>query len=123
MDYASQFRLLKIFCLVSGLLNIISALSWLMITIAGGLASYGLLCLVGFMPLINIVVCAMDFRAYNKLNMLNRRGTFQTLKIASILDIVSIVTFNVLGMIWGIYVLVTINTPQFKNELNERGIY
>lgn len=119
----SELQTSKTFFLVSGIINILGFFGWGTSTVAGGIASCGVCCLIGFLPVINIVSCIMDFIAYNKLNTLNQKGTFSTVQTAAILQIITIVTGNVVSFIFGIITLNNIGKDPVKVFLNEKGVY
>jgi len=118
-----QLNLIKIFFLISGILNICYALGWGGYSIIGGLITCGIGCLFGIVPIINVIACVMDFMAYNKINRMDRTGTFSTIQFAAIFDIVSILSGNFGSMILGIITLVMLNNPETGEELKKRGIY
>lgn len=119
----SELQTSKTFFLISGIMNILVFLGWSGTTILGGLITCGIGCLVGIVPLINIVCCIMDFMAYNKLNTLNRVDTHGTMQFTAILEIVTILSGNIVSMIFGIITLTHLNKPEVQNFLKEKGIY
>ncbi|MBX7042206.1 MAG: hypothetical protein K1X85_04810 [Ignavibacteria bacterium] len=119
----SELQTAKTFFLVSGIINILAFFGWGTSTIVGGAFSCGIGCLMGILPVINIISCIMDFIAYNKLNTLNRTGTYDTMQTASVFQIVTIVTGNVISFIFGILNLNNIGSESSKTFLRERGIY
>lgn len=119
----SELQTSKTFFLVSAIINILAFFGWGTSTIVGGAFSCGLGCIVGILPVINIISCTMDFIAYNKLNTLNRTGTFETMQTASVFQIVTIVTGNVVSFVFGILTLNNIGRDSVKSFLQERGIY
>jgi hypothetical protein len=123
MNNNDQLNLLRIFFLISGILNILYGLGWSGYTLIGGLISCGLGCLFGAIPVINIIASVMDFISYNRLNRMNRSGTYSTLQFAAIFDIISILTGNIASMIFGIVALVFLNNEEVKNEMRQKGIY
>ncbi len=123
MNNNDQLNLLRIFFLISGILNILYGISWSGYTILGGLITCGLGCLFGAIPVINIIACVMDFNSYSRLNRMNRSGTYSTLQFAAIFDIISILTGNVASMVFGIIALVFLNNEEVKNEMKQKGIY
>jgi polyferredoxin len=114
---------MKVFFLISAILNLITALVWFFYTIIGGLASCGIGCIMGFLPVISIVATVMDFIAYNKLNLQNKTGTYSSVQFAAIFDIISILTGNVVSLVFGIMNLMFLNEEGTKNYLVQRGIY
>lgn len=119
----SELQTAKTFFLVSGILNILGFLGWGTSTVIGGIATCGAGCLVGFLPVINIVSCIMDFIAYNKLNSLNLKGTFGTVQTAAIFQIVTILTGNIVSFIFGIITLNNLSKEPVKTFLQEKEIY
>ncbi len=59
----SELQTAKTFFLVSGIINILGFLGWGSTTVIGGIASCGVGCLAGFLPVINLISCIMDFMA------------------------------------------------------------
>lgn len=123
MQYNNQLNVLKMLFLISGILNLISALVWIGNTVLGTVAFCGLGCVVGVLPLINTIACVLDFMVYNRLKNNNKTGTHSLIKFASIFDIIVILTFNITSTVFGIIALVMINKPEVKQEMVNRGIY
>jgi hypothetical protein len=119
----SELQTAKTFFLVSGIINILGFLGWGTSTVIGGAFSCGLGCIVGILPVLNIISSIMDFIAYNKLNTLNRTGTYSTIQTASVFQIVTILTGNVVSFVFGIINLNNIGRDSIKSFLQERGIY
>lgn len=119
----SELQTARTLFLVSGIINILGFLGWGGSTIIGGIATCGVGCLVGILPVVNVISCIMDFIAYNKLNTLNQKGTFSTIQTAAILQIVTIVTGNIVSFIFGIINLNNLGKENVKSFLNEKGIY
>ncbi|MBZ0201882.1 MAG: hypothetical protein K8I03_02570 [Ignavibacteria bacterium] len=123
MNNNEQLNLLKIFFLISGILNILFAAGWGGYTLIGGLITCGLGCLFGAIPVINVIACVMDFITYNRLNRMNKTGTYDTIQFTAIFDIVTIITGNVVSMVFGIIALIFLNNEETKKSLKEAGIY
>ncbi|HPS65004.1 MAG TPA: hypothetical protein PK447_05470 [Ignavibacteria bacterium] len=119
----SELNTSKIFFLISAILNLLFSIGFGGFTILGGIASLGCGCLLGFLPVITVVACIMDFIAYNKLSGLNQKGTYSTMQFAAIMDIVTIVPGNVVSLVFGIINLTYLNNPNVKTFLTEKGIY
>ncbi len=119
----SDLQTSKTFFLVSGIINILAFLGWGTSTIIGGAMSCGIGCIVGILPVFNIVSCIMDFIAYNKLNVLNRTGTYGTIQTAAVFQIITILTGNLVSFIFGIITLNNIGKNEVKIFLQERGVY
>ncbi len=123
MNNNEQLNLLKIFFLISGILNVLFATGWSGYTLIGGLITCGIGCLFGAIPIINVIACIMDFIAYNRLNRMNKTGTYNTIQFTAIFDIVTIITGNVVSMVFGIIALIFLNNEETKKSLKEAGIY
>lgn len=123
----SEINTAKTFFLISAIINILILLGWGGSSILGGscLLSVGcpLGCFVGIFSFINLLACIFDFMAYSKLNNLNQPGTAGTMKNAAIIDIITILTGNVVSLIFGILILQYLNNPHVDNYLRERNIY
>ena len=119
----SELQTARTFFLVSGIINILAFLGWGTSTIIGGAFSCGLGCIVGVLPVLNIISCILDFIAYNKLNTLNRTGTYSTIQTAAVFQIVTILTGNIVSFVFGIITLNNIGSDNIKTFLQERGIY
>jgi hypothetical protein len=123
MNNNEQLNLLRIFFLISGILNILFGISWIFYTIIGGLVTCGFGCLFGVIPVLNIIACVMDFVVYGRLNRMDRSGTYSSLQFAAIFDIITILTGNVASMIFGIVALVFMNNDEVTRFMKEKGIY
>jgi hypothetical protein len=119
----SELNTSKTFFLISAIVNILILLGWGGTTVLGGIATCGIGCLLGALPILNLVSCILDFMAYSKLNSMNQPGTAGTMKNAAIMDIVTVVTGNVVSLIFGILILQYLNSPSVDNYLKERNIY
>lgn len=114
---------MKSFFLISGILNGIAFISWGGYTIISGLVICGLGCIFGILPAISLIASIMDFIAFSKVNSLNKTGTYGSAKFAAIFDIVTILTGNIISMVFGIMCLSYLNDPQMKEYMQQRGIY
>lgn len=119
----SEINTAKTFFLVSAILNILFALGLGVWSFFLGAFSCGIGCIAFIAPAINIVSCVMDFIAYNKLNTLDRSGTLNTMQTAAIWEIVTILTGNVVSMVFGIITLSYIGNQNVRTYLTERKIY
>ena len=119
----TELQSAKTFFLISGIINILGFLGWGGSTVIGGIATCGAGCLIGFLPVINIVSCIMDFIAYNKLNNLNQKGTFGTIQTAAIFQIITVLTGNIVSFIFGILTLSYLSKDHVKAFLQEKEIY
>lgn len=123
MQYNNQLNTLKTLFLISGILNAICVVVWLGNTILGAVAFCGLGCVIGVFPVINTIACVLDFMVYNRLNRMNKTGTYSTIKFAAIFDIISIVTCNITSLVFGIIALNMISKPEVQQEMVNKGIY
>ena len=72
MQYNNQLNVLKMLFLISGILNLITAVVWLFNTILGAVAFCGLGCMIGVLPIISTISCVLDFMVYNRLKNNNK---------------------------------------------------
>jgi len=119
----SQLHTAKTLFLVSGILNIVMLLGWFGGSIISGFFTCGAGCLFIFLPIINIAVCVLDFIAYDKLNSLNKTDTFKTIQLTAILEIVSILSGNIVSFVFGIIILNFLSNSEVNMFLKEKGIY
>ncbi|HRE39806.1 MAG TPA: hypothetical protein PLG90_00600 [Ignavibacteria bacterium] len=117
----------KTFFLISAILHICYffgiGTSLLFSGVIAGIFSCGTGCFVVIIPIINIVACVMDFIAYNKLNTLNAPDTYKTMYNAAIFDIISIVTGNIISLVFGILILQNLKKEENIAFLKDKGIY
>jgi|WetSurMetagenome_2_1015567.scaffolds.fasta_scaffold90377_3 hypothetical protein len=123
MNIPSELENGKIFFLISGIFNILIFMGWGANTIVGGIFTCGLGCLLGVFPVVNVVGAVMDFMAYNKLNNLNMPGTHGTIYNASIIQIITIVTGNIVSLIFGILNIQNFQKENVKTFLRDKDIY
>ncbi len=119
----SELQTCKTFFLISGIVNILVLLGWGGTTIFTGLVTCGIGCLIGFVPLINLMSCILDFMTYNKLNNLTVPGLYSSMQFTAIVEIVTILSGNIVSLIFGILILTYINNPPVTAFLKEKGIY
>jgi len=119
----NQLGSIKVLFLVSGILNILTVGSWVMLTIIGTITTIILGCGAFLVTVIVIAACIFDFINYNRLSQLNRTGTFRSIKIAAWLDIGVIFSLNITSFILGIIILNKLSNPETIQELKEKGIY
>ena len=85
--------------------------------------SCGVGCLFGAFPVINVIACVLDFIMFNRLSRNDRSGTYSTMQMASIFDIITILTGNIFSMVIGIVGLVMLNNEEVKQDMKSKGIY
>ncbi len=123
MNNNKNAGVIKVLFLVSGILNLITILSWVIITISATLTFPPLGCLAVLITLVTTAACIYDFICYYRLKNLNRTGTHRTVKIAAILDICVIFSLNITSVVFGFIILNLLSKPETKQELAEKGIY
>lgn len=123
MNIPSEIQSSRTFFLISAIVNIFIFLGWGGTAFFTGIVTCGFGCFMGLIPVINVIGCVMDFIAYNKLNKLNQSGTFGTVQFAAIVQIVTILTGNIVSMIFGIITLQNLGKESMKNFFQEKGIY
>ncbi len=122
MQVYKNLGMIKILFLVSGILNLLTAITWLMLTFVGTITTIILGCGGFILVLISAAACIFDFICYNRLNRLYKTGTLRTIQIAAVLDILAIFTLNITSVIFGIIILVKLSNPEVKQELIQSGI-
>jgi hypothetical protein len=123
MNIPSEIQSSRTFFLISAIVNILIFLGWGGTAFFTGVVTCGFGCFMGLIPVINVIGCVMDFIAYNKLNKLNQSGTFGTVQFSAIVQIVTILTGNIVSMIFGIITLQNLGKDNIKNFFQEKGIY
>ncbi|MBL7129375.1 MAG: hypothetical protein ISS16_10395 [Ignavibacteria bacterium] len=123
MNIPSEIQTTRTFFLISAIVNIFIFLGWGGTALFTGIVTCGFGCFMGLIPVINVIGCVMDFIAYNKLNSLKQSGTYGTVQFAAIIQIVTILTGNIVSMIFGIITLQNLGKDNMKNFFQEKGIY
>ena len=121
--FPAELQLSKTFYLISGILNLISTIVWASYIIIVGISTCGFACLFGFLPVINLISCIMDFWAFQKLKNLNMTKTYSTMQFAAILEIMTILTANIVSFVFGILNLSHIKKENVQAYLRQTGIY
>lgn len=121
--FPAELQLSKTFYLISGILNLISTIVWASYIIIVGISTCGIACLFGFLPVINLISCIMDFWAFQKLKNLNMTKTYSTMQLAAILEIATILTANIVSFVFGILNLSHIKKENVQAYLKQTGIY
>ncbi len=119
----NELNLTKTFFLISGIINSVFAVGWVIYTLIIGVFSCGIGCLFGVLPVLNIIAAVLDFIGYNRLSRLDTPGTYNSIQFASIFDIITFLTGNPVSGIFGIINLVNLNNESVKNYLVSKGIY
>lgn len=118
-----QLGSIKVLFLVSGILNLLTAVSWMLLTILGTITTIILGCGGFLVTIIVTAACIFDFINYNRLSKINRTGAFRSIKIAAWLDIGVIFSLNITSVVFGIIILNKLSNPETIQELKEKGIY
>ncbi len=113
---------IKVLFLVSGILNLLTAISWALLTVLGTISTIILGCGGFIVTVIVTAACIFDFISYNRLNKMNRTGTSRLIKIAAVLDLMVILSLNVTSVVLGVIVLVKMNNIETQQELKQSGI-
>lgn len=121
-DY-KNLGVIKVLFMVSGVLNLLTAISWLMLTVIGTISTIILGCGGFLVTIIAAAGCIFDFICYNRLNKLNKSGTYRTIQLASVLDLLAIISLNITSVVFGVIILVKLSKPETKQELIQSGTY
>ncbi len=104
---------LRAFVLVALIVNSIATLSWLIATVAGGVATCGLGCLVIVLPIVTGAAIWLDAVALSKLNQPPAPAVAGAVRTAGILDIIAgVVSLSVIPLVMGILTLVYLQKPE-----------
>jgi len=113
----------KVLFLVSGILNLLTTITWILITLLATVTFTILGCGGLLIAIICAAACIFDFICYNRLSKMNRTGTHKTIRIAAMLDIGVIFTLNITSVVFGMVILAKLNNPDTRKELIQNGIY
>lgn len=106
---------IRVFFIVSLIVNAIATMAWLGSTVVGGIATCGLGCLLIVLPTASAVAIVLDAMAISKLNQPPSTAIADFLKLTAIVDIIAgTVTMSVVPLIMGILVLVYLQKPEVK---------
>ncbi len=119
----SELRVSKALYLTSSILSIIYGGLGLIATIIFGSLTCGCGCVIVILPIYCTIVSILDYIAYDKLNNLNQKNTFNTLQTAAILEVISILTGNIVVTVFGIINLIHLQRQEVKDFLISRNIY
>lgn len=114
---------IKILFLVSCILNILTSLSWIFLTVIAAISFLPLGCGAALVLFLSAAAGIYDFICYNRLNKKNRTGTHRTIKIAAVLDIIAVISLNITSVVFGFIILNMLSKPETKQELTEQGIF
>ncbi len=123
MNNNKNAGVIKVLFLVSGILNLVTTIVWVLLTVVATVTLTILGCGGVIIALISGAACIFDFICYNRLKNLNRTGTHKTIKIAAVLDICVIFSLNITSVVFGFIILNLLSKPETKQELAEEGIY
>lgn len=106
---------LKVFFLVSLIVNAITTVIWFVSVLGVGAATCGLGCLLIIIPVIPTIALVLDAQAVSKLNQPPNPATYQHLKTTAILDIVSgVVSVGLVPLVMGILALLHLQKPEVQ---------
>ena len=100
----------RTYFLVCGIVNLIAAIVWALVTLFGGLATCFFGCLLVVFPILHFAVMIFDFIAASRLSSPPTPGTYSFLKLTAILDIVA--GLAVVPLILGILNLQLLARPE-----------
>lgn len=106
---------LKIFFLVSLIVNAVVTGVWLLSVVGFGAATCGLGCLLIFVPAIPGVALVFDAMSLSKLGLPPNPATYSFLKTTAILDIVAgVISVGIVPVVMGILALMSLQNPQMQ---------
>lgn len=120
-DY-KNLGMIKILFIVSGVLNLLTAVSWLLLTILGTITTVILGCGGFIITAIVTAACIFDFICYNRLNKMNKTGTLKTIQLAAVLDLLAVFSLNVTSAVFAIIIFIKLSKHETKLELSQSGI-
>ncbi len=119
----SELRISKALYLTSAIINIIYAGFGLIGTIIFGSLTCGIGCLSIILPVFCTIVAVLDYIAYDKLNNLDQKNTFNSLQTAAILEIITVLVGNMIVMVLGIINLLHLQKREVREFLINKNIY
>lgn len=106
---------IKIFFLVSLIVNAVATAGWLLSVVGIGAATCGLGCLLIVIPAVSGVAIVLDSMAMSKMNQPPSPATYSFLKTAAIFDIVSgVIAMSIVPLVMGILCLVHLQKPDVQ---------
>lgn len=106
----------RTYFLVCGIVNVIAAVFWAVLTFIGGLATCGCGCLLIVLPMIHLTVMVFDFIAVSRLAAPPTPEVYSFLKLAAILDIIA--GLAVVPLILGILNLQLLARPEIYRHFH-----
>lgn len=119
----SELRTSKVLYLISSIINILYAGLSLIGAMIFGAFTCGCGCTTIIVSIFCTVVAVIDYIAFDKLNNLDQPNTYNTLQTAAILEIITILTGNMIVMVFGIINLVHLQRQDVKEFLINKNIY
>jgi len=95
-------KTMKTYFIVSAVTNGILALIWLATALLLGVSTMGCGCVLVVFPILNIVVLVFDIMSVSRLAAPPSPSNYSTIRIATILDMASILTGSIIALIMGI---------------------
>lgn len=105
----------KIFFIVSLVVNALAALTWMGIVFGAAVATCGIGCLLIVVPAVPVAATVLDAMALAKMGQPPVGGTYGFLKTAAIMDIIAgVVGTSVVPLVMGILILVFLAKPDVQ---------
>jgi len=111
-------KTMKTYFMVSAITNGILALIWLALTLLLGVSTMGCGCALGVIPILNIVVLVFDIMSISKLGAPPSPSNYGSIRIAAILDMVSILTGSIIALVMGILNYQNLGRNEVKQYFN-----
>lgn len=108
-------KTMKTYFIVSAVTNGLLALIWLATALLIGVSTMGCGCVFVLVPILNIVAIVFDIMSISKLSAPPSPSNYSTIKIATIMDMVSALTCNIIALIMGILNIQNLG----RNEVKE----
>ncbi len=112
----------KVFFIVSLVVNAIATLMWLFSVVGVGIATCGIGCLLIVLPAITGAATVLDAMAVSKLGQPPNIGVYSFLKSAAIMDIVAgVIGMSIVPIVMGILALVYLQKPEVQRYYGQPG--
>jgi hypothetical protein len=106
---------IKVFFIVSLVVNAIATLMWLFSVLGVGLATCGIGCLLIVLPAVTGAATVFDAMAVSKMGQAPNQGVYGFLKTTAIMDIVSgVIGMSVVPLVMGILALIFLQKPEVQ---------
>lgn len=110
-----EIATIKVFFIVSLVVNAITTLFWLFSVVAAGIATCGFGCLLIVLPAITGASTIFDAMAVTRMGQPPNSGLYSFLKTTAIFDIVSgVVGMSIVPLVMGILALINLSKPEVQ---------